>query len=212
MSAEWTTVPAAARALRTTNPIRAIVDNLKSPPNPNKEVISLSIGDPTLFGNFQPPTEIIDEFTRVLRDSKHNGYPPSVGYQSARDAIAKHYSIPEAPVTAADVIICSGCSGAIEMCISGLADEGQNILLPKPGFSLYQTVAEARGIEVRYYDLLPDRGWEADLDHVRSLIDSKTALLLVNNPSNPCGSNYSEQHLRDIVAGMSFIILSRARC
>lgn len=157
MASEWKTIRAADRAMRTTNPIRAIVDNLKSKPNPEKKVISLSIGDPTLFGNFVPPALVTDEITRVVREGKHNGYPPSIGYEQARAAIAKHNTLPEAPVTANDVLICSGCSGALEICISALVEDGHNILLPKPGFSLYQTIAEARGIEVRYYNLLVRR-------------------------------------------------------
>ena len=45
----------------------------------------------------------------------------------------------------------------------------------------------------------PEKDWECDLEAMEALIDSKTRAILVNNPSNPCGSNYSEEHLRNIV-------------
>lgn len=45
----------------------------------------------------------------------------------------------------------------------------------------------------------PERSWEVDLEHLDSLIDSKTACIIVNNPSNPCGSVYSAQHLKEIL-------------
>jgi len=61
-------------------------------------------------------------------------------------------------------------------------------------------MAEGLDIEVRYYDLLPDQQWRADLVQLESLIDENTAALLVNNPSNPCGSVFDENHLRQLIA------------
>ena len=45
----------------------------------------------------------------------------------------------------------------------------------------------------------PERSWEVDIEHMRSVIDDDTAAVIVNNPSNPCGSVFSEDHLRDIL-------------
>ncbi|KAJ2184831.1 hypothetical protein IW144_006608, partial [Coemansia sp. RSA 522] len=98
-----------------------------------------------------------------------------------------------------DVIMASGCSGAVEMAISVLCNEGQNILLPRPGFCLYNTVAGSRNIETRLYNLLSESNWEVDIEHMESLIDNKTAAVLINNPSNPCGSNFTKSHLRAIL-------------
>lgn len=47
----------------------------------------------------------------------------------------------------------------------------------------------------------PEKSWEADLKQMESLVDDKTACLIVNNPSNPCGSVFSKSHLQKIVAG-----------
>ncbi len=60
-------------------------------------------------------------------------------------------------------------------------------------------MASSKGIDCKFYKLVPEQQWQVDLDHLESLIDSKTAAILINNPSNPCGSNYSEAHLREIV-------------
>ena len=56
-----------------------------------------------------------------------------------------------------------------------------------------------KGIETRQYNLLPDQDWEVDLQHMESLIDDKTAAIIVNNPSNPCGSVFSIAHLKKIL-------------
>lgn len=50
-----------------------------------------------------------------------------------------------------------------------------------------------------FYNLQPEKEWEADLDHIESLIDDKTRFIIVNNPSNPCGSVYSKDHILDIL-------------
>lgn len=54
--------------------------------------------------------------------------------------------------------------------------------------------------QVKYYDLIPEKNWEIDLDHLESLIDHKTAAIVLNNPSNPCGSVYTEFHLRKLLS------------
>lgn len=163
-------------------------------------MISLALGDPTVYGNFTIADECVDAVTRALHSHKADGYAPSHGFESARNAVATKYSSEEAPLTSKDVLLTSGASHALEICINTLCDEGSNILIPRPGFSLYRTLAEAKKIECRYYDLLPSKSWEVDLKHLESLIDENTATVVLNNPSNPCGSVYSEAHLHDILA------------
>ncbi len=161
--------------------------------------------------------------SRCQDSGRYNGYTSSVGYPEAREAVAEHVSCPGAELTAEDVVICSGCSCSLDLAISVLADPGDNILvrglmaavrfgffspthfefsfqIPRPGFSLYKTLAVGLGIEVREYDLLPDRDWEVDVEHLSSLADERTRAVVVNNPSNPCGSVYSREHLREILA------------
>lgn len=72
-----------------------------------------------------------------------------LGLQEAREAIAKHFTHPEAPISADSVILTSGCSHAIEMVIEALANPGDNILVPAPGFPLYATLLQSSSVEVR---------------------------------------------------------------
>jgi tyrosine aminotransferase len=55
------------------------------------------------------------------------------------------------------VILTSGCSHALEMCIDCMADAGDNILVPRPGFPLYVTLCQSLGIEPRFYNLLVNK-------------------------------------------------------
>ncbi|XP_060082304.1 tyrosine aminotransferase-like [Ylistrum balloti] len=193
-------IPVSTIAKNTFNPIRSIVDSMKITPNPEKDMIALSIGDPTVFGNLPLDKNIEDAVIKSVKAGKYNGYNPSVGYEDSRAAVAEYSSTDEVLVTSKDVILTNGCSSALEMCITVLANAGDNILLPRPGFSIYKTLAEAIGIEVRLYNLQPEKSWEIDLDHLRSLVDGNTAAILVNSPSNPCGSVYSRKHILEILA------------
>ncbi|XP_028666003.1 tyrosine aminotransferase isoform X1 [Erpetoichthys calabaricus] len=193
-------IKASEMSNKTFNPIRAIVDSMKIEPNPNKSMIRLSIGDPTVFGNLPTDEEVLHAMKEAIDSGKYNGYAPSIGYQSSREVVASYYTGPEAPLDAMDVILTSGCSQAIEMAIGVLCNPGDNILVPCPGFSLYKTLALSMGIDVKLYNLLPEESWEIDLKQLESLIDDKTSCIIINNPSNPCGSVFSKSHLQKILA------------
>ncbi|KAF7284188.1 hypothetical protein GWI33_022439 [Rhynchophorus ferrugineus] len=183
------------------NFIREVVDNLDLQPNPEKPVVALSLGDPTIFGNLRPPEEAIKAVTTILQEGSCNGYAPSTGHEAARKAVAEYLSFDGVEYEPKDLILCSGCSSSLEICITALADgnKGQNILLPRPGFAIYRTLAQCIGINVKFYNLLPENKWEVDLEQMKSQIDNNTAAIVINNPSNPCGSNYTPEHLEDIL-------------
>eukprot|EP01133_Synstelium_polycarpum_P014185 gene14185-16725_t len=197
--AQWNIVASDA-ANNTTNPIRAIVDTGKYKPNPAKALIPLSIGDPCVFGNMSVAPFVNQCLVQNINSIKFNGYPPSPGYEAARAAVAKFVETPESPLTASDVVLASGASGAIEIAFVALLNPGDNILIPKPGFSLYECICKHKGIEFQHYDLLPSKSWEIDIPQLRSLVNSRTKAILINNPSNPCGSVYSREHLLEILA------------
>lgn len=79
-------------AKNTFNPIRNIVDKLQPPPpHPTKKLISLSLGDPTVFGNLRTADEVSAAMVRVIEGGGANGYAASVGTEEAREAIAERY-------------------------------------------------------------------------------------------------------------------------
>eukprot|EP00834_Sanchytrium_tribonematis_P005332 NODE_316_length_9983_cov_1.089741.p3 type:complete len:327 gc:universal NODE_316_length_9983_cov_1.089741:3348-2368(-) len=186
---------------RTNNPIRAIVDNIQEW-NDNLEKIPLSIGDPTIYGNFPVPESVNSAMIEAIRSGKANGYPPSVGYLRSREAVANFWSkTNNSKVEATQVILASGCSHALEMSIKALCNPGDAILIAKPSFSLYTTLAHSLNLQPVYYDLLPDKQWELDLAQLETILKTHKNIktILINNPSNPCGSNYSLHHLKDVI-------------
>lgn len=111
-------------------------------------------------------------------------------------------------LTKDDVFVTSGCTNAIDIALSMLARPGANILVPRPGFPIYELCASFRQIEVRHFNLLPTKAWEVDLDAVQNVADDKTVAIVVINPGNPCGNVYSYNHLLQV----SFILLSFIFC
>ncbi len=76
-----------------------------------------------------------------------------------RQALAAHVTCPEAPITADDIILTSGCSHALQMAIEAVGNTGDNILVPRPGFPLYATLMKCHGVEVMrtsWFWLIPE--------------------------------------------------------
>lgn len=97
-----------------------------------------------------------------------------------------------------DAFITIGCTQAINIIISVLARPGANILLPRPGYPQYESRAAHCRLQVRHFDLLPERGWEVDLNSLESLADENTVAMVIINPSNPCGNVFTSQHLKRV--------------
>ncbi|GJQ12422.1 hypothetical protein GpartN1_g4213.t1 [Galdieria partita] len=195
---EWN-VSCSKRALETINPIRQLVQGMAVKPNPDKKLIPLSIGDPTAFGNLRIPREAMKVLSKVLAEDSAHGYSNSLGNDVARSSIANKYSSKHHSITKDDIILTCGTSGALEMIFNALCNPGDNVLIPRPGFPLFKTLLDNLGVEVRYYDLDPHQQWQIRLEQLPKLVDSRTAALVVNNPSNPCGSVFSYSHMMAIL-------------
>jgi len=196
---EWN-VKSGKRAAGISNPIRKIMDTLAGKANPDKSVISLAQGDPTVFPHLAPSKGMVNAAVKIIENGMDNGYQPSQGNTPARKAIAEAFTVEgRPPMHEDDVFMTHGCSEALSQCVAAFASEGSNMLIPRPGFPLCEILCDYQGIEPRYYDLLPDQGWQIDIESIRAQADENTCALVVNNPSNPCGSVYSKAHLTEVL-------------
>ncbi|GFS44477.1 tyrosine aminotransferase [Trichonephila inaurata madagascariensis] len=93
-------VTASSFAKETINPIRVVIEDMKLTPNPDKKMISLSIGDPTVSGHLKPCDEILNSVEKTLKSYKFNGYAASTGHLEGREAVAKYATRPGAPIEA----------------------------------------------------------------------------------------------------------------
>ena len=196
MREHWNKIKITKFSTLTVNPLRKLTFESKVQPNPDKEVIKLQLGDPTIFGNFPPPKEFLEAFKKSV-DLDTFLYNGGNGRLDAREAVVK-YSKSRGAITAEDIVLTSGCAHAIEMCILTLVEPGENLLVPRPCYS-YQTLTDGMGIESRAYNLDPLKDWEIDLENMESLIDGKTRAIIINTPGNPCGNVFSKEHVLNIL-------------
>lgn len=90
VAAGWK-VKASDGALNTSNPIREIIETMNLAENPDKKVIPLSIGDPTIFSNLKPCKEILDAIQKANVSGKYYGYQTAAGMEAAREAVAEYH-------------------------------------------------------------------------------------------------------------------------
>ncbi|RVW46783.1 Tyrosine aminotransferase [Vitis vinifera] len=163
--------------------IRGVLNKVMSNLNPqdHRPVIPLGHGDPSAFSCFRTTPVAEDAIVDALRSRKFNSYAPAVGILPARRAIAEHLShdLPY-KLSPDDIFLTIGCAQAIELIIKVLARPGANILLPRPGYPFYESHAAANHLEFRHFDLLPEKGWEVDLEGSR-LLQMRTLLLWLSS-------------------------------
>ena len=97
-----------------------------------------------------------------------------------------------------DVVLTAGCNHGIEIMMAVLATPGANVLLPRPGYPLYEARAALSGLKFQHYDLLPEKGWEVDIQGVKALANENTVAMVIVNPNNPSGAVYSSHHLAKV--------------
>ncbi len=161
-----------------------------------KEMLYLNIGDPNLF-DFAPPREMIEATYKAMLENK-NGYAPSSGIPAAREAIeaeAERKGIKNIH----DIFVTTGASEAIELALTALVNEGDNVLTPTPGYPLYTAVeSKLQSVENPYY-LDEANGWQPDVEDIKSKINERTKAIIVINPNNPTGSNAKKETLLEII-------------
>jgi alanine-synthesizing transaminase len=184
-----TSIPVAARLNRFSYAIRNIVVEAKRVEASGRRVRYLNIGDPVAFG-FHTPSHLIAAVEKALRDG-HNGYGPSAGIASGREAVAAEYTSRGFPITPDRTFLTAGTSEGIELALGALVDEDSEVLVPLPTYPLYTAVIAKLGARALGYRTDPDRGWMPDLDHLRTLVTPATRVLVIIDPNNPTGASYS---------------------
>ena len=190
-------IPVARRVGGFVYAIRNIVAEAKKVEATGRKVRYLNIGDPAAFG-FQPPPHLVAAVERAMRDGQ-NVYTPSPGIPAAREAVAADFSSRGVPMTPDRVVLTAGTSEGIELALGALVDAEDEVLVPVPTYPLYTAVCAKIGARAMGYRTDPDRGWQPDLDHIRSLISPKTRALVMIDPNNPTGAVYTTEVRRALL-------------
>src|SRR5215471_4523033 len=202
-------MPVSKRVAGFSYAIRNIVAEAKKVEEAGKLVRYLNIGDPIVFG-FQTPPHLVAAVERAIRDG-HNGYGPSPGIASAREAVAADYSQRGWPISADRVLCTSGASEGIELALAALVDPGNEVLVPSPTYPLYTAVLAKLGGRPVFYPTDPSNGWQPNFDQLGPLISRTTRAIVVINPNNPTGAVYSneaQKRLLNLADRYGLVVLS----
>jgi aspartate aminotransferase len=159
-----------------------------------KKIIHLEIGEP----DFDTPGNVVEAAVTAL----HKGwthYGPSAGLPELRQAIADEVSTTRrVKVSPDEVVVVPGGKPIIFFCVLALADVGDEIIYPNPGFPIYESMIRYAGARPVPIQLHEDKDFGLDVNELASLINDKTRLIILNSPQNPTGGVLSKQDIGDI--------------
>ena len=176
--------------------IRDIVSAAREIEKQGQKVEYLNIGDPVQFG-FQPP----DNVKQALVDAINNGnnfYTQSEGLPELLDEIAKKENAKGLSIDSKNVLVTNGVSEGLDMVISSIVEDGDEVLLPGPYYPPYASYVRLHGgkpieFAVNLHSSQPD------IDDIRSKITTKTVAICLISPNNPTGLIFDENSLKQIV-------------
>ena len=160
-------------------------------------ILKLNIGNPAPF-SFRTPDEVVYDMSQQLPDTE--GYSPSKGLFSARKAIMQYAQLKNIPnVSIDDIYTGNGVSELINLSLSALLDNGDEVLVPSPDYPLWTACVNLAGGTAVHYVCDEDSEWYPDIDDMRSKITDKTKAIVIINPNNPTGALYPKEVLQQIV-------------
>lgn len=160
-------------------------------------VLKLNIGNPAPFG-FRTPDEVIYDMQRQLTECE--GYSNSKGLFAARKAIMQYAQIKNIPnVTIEDIYTGNGVSELINLCMSALLDNQDEVLIPSPDYPLWTACVTLAGGKAVHYICDEQSEWYPDIDDIRKKVTDKTKAIVIINPNNPTGALYPKEILEQIV-------------
>ncbi|WP_434386601.1 aminotransferase class I/II-fold pyridoxal phosphate-dependent enzyme [Melittangium boletus] len=189
--------------------IRNVVAEAHRLETQGRRILYLNIGDPLKF-DFQTPPHLIEAVSRAMRDG-HNGYAPSAGILTAREAIARECTDKGIAVSPDDVVVTSGASEALELALTALLEPGERVLLPCPGYPLYGALMAKLNTVGVPYTLDEEHDWSLDLEEIDRLCTPDTRAILLCNPNNPTGAVLGRevlQGLLEIARRRNLVVLS----
>ena len=160
-----------------------------------KELLDLTASNPTTCGLAYPEQEI----TAALADPGALEYrPDSKGLASARKAIADYYAGRQGfsgsevrevgTVDTERILVASGTSEAYSHIFRLLCEAGDEVLVPAPGYPLFEFLADLADVRLAEYPLVYDHGWQIDFVSLRAALTPRSRGVLVVHPNNPTGS------------------------
>jgi aspartate/methionine/tyrosine aminotransferase len=161
-----------------------------------RDVIHLHLGEP----DFDTPPNIVEAAARALADGQTH-YAPPPGVPIFREAIAADFSRRRGVEVSPDrVVVTPGAKPIMAYLMMALVGPGDEVIVPDPGFPIYESMTRFMGATPVPIPLRPERDFRLDLDELRSLITPRTRLLVFNSPQNPTGAVMTRSDIEGVAA------------
>ena len=173
--------------------VREIIARANKMEQAGRSIIHLEIGEP----DFDTPQHVIEACKQAL-DRKEVHYGPIPGTMELRKAIAKHskrYGLDYKPE---EVLVSTGVAHAVMLCMLAYLDPGDEILIPDPGYLIYEADANIAQAKPVPYPLREEKGFQLDVPMLEALITPRTKAILIASPGNPSGSILNEDSLKAV--------------
>ncbi|MFL6518603.1 MAG: pyridoxal phosphate-dependent aminotransferase [Chthoniobacterales bacterium] len=163
-----------------------------------RDIVHLEIGEP----DFDTPRNVIDSAC----DALHKGfthYGPSAGLPQLRETIAQYVSETRGVhVSPDEVVVVPGGKPIIFFVILALAEEGDEVIYPNPGFPIYESMINYVGAKAVPIRLREEMDFRLDVGELASLINDRTKLIILNSPQNPTGGVLTKKDIDEIAAAI----------
>ena len=176
------------------NDLSILTDELR---RRGSRLLDLTLSNPTRAGIEYPSDRIL---AAISHPAAMVYEPDPSGLLRAREAIAQFYLERGAPVDPDDIILTASTSEAYSFLFKLLTDPGDAILIPSPGYPLFQFLAKFEGVHSISYPLIYTDEWVCDIDELSALAEgSQARAFLCVHPNNPTGSYFKEMaRLQDV--------------
>jgi len=172
----------------------ALTERLRARGEDCADLLDLTGSNPTRAGLRYPAKEIVD----ALADARSLRYEPAAaGLACAREAIAAVYY--GRRVDPARILLTASTSEAYAYLIKLLTDPGDELLVPRPSYPLFEFLATMESVRVSPYPLLYDSGWSIDIEALAAAVTDRTRAVVLVNPNNPTGSFVKAPELAALV-------------
>jgi aspartate/methionine/tyrosine aminotransferase len=163
-----------------------------------KDIINLGIGSPDL----PPPPEVIAELNRALTNPGAHQYQPYKGTADFRNAIKEFYAAHYRVELDAEkeILPLMGSKEGITHISMAFLNEGDEVLIPNPGYPTYNSVTNLVGAKPVYYNLNEEENWSPNLEKIAERDLSKVKIMWVNYPHMPTGASANDKIFKDLVA------------
>jgi len=160
-------------------------------------ILDLTESNPTRAGFDYDKQAILSP---LAADALLDYRPHPAGLRAARRAVAGYYAARGYDVDLNRILLTAGTSEAYGFLFKLLADPGDEVLVPRPSYPLFDYLARLEGVEARQYRLVYDHGWWLDLDSVRAALSERTRAVVAVNPNNPTGHFLKSDEQQALVA------------